>query len=164
MANASMRQHPGVNPDPKLTRHASEILFFDGACGLCNNTVRFVLDHERTHTLRFATLQGAIGESLLRKYPHLQGVDSIVLLIPARGGKDERVLVRSDAALHVANYMGGFWRLSSVAYLLPRRFRDAVYDFLARHRHRISSLKPSCTVSHENLRGRFLDTESSEQP
>ncbi len=119
--------------------------------------MRFVLEHERQRTLRFATLQGSFGESLLKRHPWLRNVESLVWLEPATERGPERVFVKSDGTLKVAKYLGGVWRLSALAYLIPRRIRDAVYDFVARHRHRLAGVAPQCLAPDDHTRRRFLD-------
>ena len=133
------------------------VLFYDGTCGLCNGLVRFVLDHERLRTLRFATLQGPKGEELIRRHPQLHQIDSVVWLAPGSGQERERVYVRSDAALRVAKYLGGFWRIAVLAVVVPGSLRDAAYDFVAKHRHRLTRGPAFCRLLNGKDRARFLD-------
>ena len=81
----------------------------------------------------------------------------MVWVEPAGEGRAERVLVRSDAALRVARYLGGPYHLARVAGLLPRPLRDAAYAFVARHRHRLTGGGPRCLIPPPDLRERFLD-------
>jgi len=113
-----------------------------------------VLRHDRRRTLRFASLQGAFGNRVRASHPELDRVDSVVWV---EGG---RVLVRSDAALRVARYLGGWWRLALLARALPRPLRDAGYDLIARHRHRLGGDGPQCLVPDPAVRDRFLDFQS----
>ncbi len=77
------------------------------------------------------SLQGPEGEALRAAHPWLATVDSLIW-VDAAGA---RVLVHSDAVLEVGRYLGGGWRLAArVARLVPRRLRDRVYRFIARHR------------------------------
>src|SRR5215813_8230825 len=39
---------------------APPVLFFDGECGLCNNSIRWLIDHDRRRVLRFAPLRPII--------------------------------------------------------------------------------------------------------
>jgi predicted DCC family thiol-disulfide oxidoreductase YuxK len=129
------------------------VLLFDGACGFCRAAVGFILQHEKRHDLRFARRQGAFAAAVLARHPELPGIDSVVWLEPARDGMTERILVRADAALRVAEYLGGWWRGAIVARLLPRRWRDAAYGLVARHRRRIPA-----SVSRDRLApDRLLD-------
>jgi predicted DCC family thiol-disulfide oxidoreductase YuxK len=133
------------------------ILLYDGACGFCAGSVQLVLRHDRRHTLRFAALQGAYGTALRARHPELEGVDSMVWVEPDEAGGEGRVMVRSDAALRVARYLGGWWNLTLIGGLLPRRVRDALYNLIARHRHRLLDTDPSCLLPEPEVRERFLD-------
>jgi predicted DCC family thiol-disulfide oxidoreductase YuxK len=81
----------------------------------------------------------------------------VVWFEPASGERSERVLLRSDAALRVAAYLGGWFHLARVATVLPRAVRDAAYDLVARHRHQLTGEAPSCLIPAPDARGRFLD-------
>jgi predicted DCC family thiol-disulfide oxidoreductase YuxK len=116
-----------------------------------------VLRHDRLRTLRFAALQGAYGTGLRARHPELEGVDSMVWVEPNRAGNAERVLVRSDAALRVARYLGGWWSLALLGRVLPRPIRDSLYNLIARHRHSLLETDPSCLLPEPEVRERFLD-------
>lgn len=133
------------------------VLLFDGTCGFCASRVRMILRHDRRGTLRFASIDGAYGRGVRARHPELTSIDSMVWVEPAAGGGPERVWVRSEAALHVARYLGGFWRLALAGALLPQRLRDAAYDLVARHRHRWPGAGDSCVVPTPEMRARFLD-------
>jgi predicted DCC family thiol-disulfide oxidoreductase YuxK len=133
------------------------ILLYDGACPLCANSVRLILRHERQRTLRFGSLQGLAGTAVRARHPELDGVNSMVWVEPAADGGQDRLLVRSDAALEVASYLGGFWRLAASARLLPRVVRDTAYDLVARHRHLLSGPADRCVRPSAADRHRFLE-------
>jgi predicted DCC family thiol-disulfide oxidoreductase YuxK len=136
---------------------ASPVLLYDGTCGFCAESVQLVLRHDRRRTLRFAALQGAFAAGVRARHPELARADTMVWVDPADEAGPERVLLRSDAALRVARYLGGWFHLARVAAILPRRIRDAVYDLVARHRHQLLSDGPSCLVPGPEVRERFLD-------
>lgn len=139
-----------------MTRATAPVLLYDGSCGFCQASVQFVLRHERRATLRFAPLQGDLGAALRARHPVLDGVDSVVW-VEDPGGPHERLLLRSDAALRVAGYLGGWWRLVAAAAVLPRFLRDGVYRLVARHRHRILRGGEACELPAPDQRDRFLD-------
>ena len=134
---------------------AGPVLLYDGTCGFCAESVQLVLRHDRRGTLRFAPLQGALGVAVRSSHPELDGVDSMVWVEPEGAGS--RVLTRSDAGLRIARYLGGWWRLAGAARLVPRPLRNAAYDLIARHRHRLLAGGPSCLVPAPEDRARFLD-------
>ena len=134
------------------------VLLYDGVCGFCNKSVQMVIDRDRRGEMRFAALQSAYGLAVVARHAELRGVDTLVYVesLPAGG---ERVYVRSEAALKVASYLGGFWRLALAAKLLPRGLRDYFYDLFARQRYRLFGKYDSCMLPPPEVRSRFLDVE-----
>jgi predicted DCC family thiol-disulfide oxidoreductase YuxK len=137
----------------------SALLLYDGSCGFCARSVQFVLRHEtRRRTLRFAALDSAIGLEIRARHPSIEGVDSVVWVDAVESDGSEQVLVRSAAVLRVLKYLGGFWRgLAGLGAIVPRALSDAVYDFIARHRHKLTRGNPACLVPTPDQRERFID-------
>jgi predicted DCC family thiol-disulfide oxidoreductase YuxK len=133
------------------------VLLYDGTCGFCAGSIRFVLGRDRKRTLRFAALDSAFGRAALQRHPEVRGVDSVLWLEPVRGSRPEEVFTRSNAALRVTAYLGGIWRLGAAGRIVPRPLRDAVYDLVAKHRHRLSRGGEQCLVPSPEQRARFLD-------
>ena len=132
------------------------VLLYDGECGMCADGVQRVLRYDHQGTLRFAPLQGAFASAVKARHPELAQVDSMVWVEPAGDGT-ERLFVRSAAGLRIARYLGGLWNIFLVGYAIPGSWRDAVYDFIARHRHHLSGKAESCLVPSPDIRNRFLE-------
>lgn len=124
---------------------------------MCNKSVQTILKHDRKGTLRFAALQSDYGQRAIDKHPELKGVDSMILLEPSDRSGDEKAFARSTAALRIASYLGGFWKLFLIGYVLPRVVRDWLYDFVARNRYKIFGKNESCMLPPPNASERFLD-------
>jgi predicted DCC family thiol-disulfide oxidoreductase YuxK len=137
------------------TSGAAPVLLYDGVCGFCNKTVQMILDRDRRGTLRFAALQSDYGRAVVGRHRELEGVDSVVFVEPSAEG--ERVYVRSEAALKVAAYLGGFWKVFLAAYVVPRPLRDYLYDLFARNRYRFFGKSEQCMLPPAEARARFLD-------
>ncbi|HEX2217535.1 MAG TPA: DCC1-like thiol-disulfide oxidoreductase family protein [Gemmatimonadales bacterium] len=132
------------------------VLFYDGTCGFCAESVQLVLRHDRRGTLRFAALDSTFARTVLARHPEVAVVDSVVWFEPADDSTGERLLTRSAAARRVARYLGGAWRLAGLAGLIPRFFRDSLYDLVARHRHGLVRGGRQCLVPSPDQRARFL--------
>jgi predicted DCC family thiol-disulfide oxidoreductase YuxK len=135
-----------VGADQGLTR-----LFYDGGCGLCHAAVRFVARHDAEGRIRFAPLGGATFHRLVPA----SGTplpDSLVVLTP-----EHRLLVRSDAAIHLLCSLGGIWSLwAALLKAVPRILRDCLYDLVARvRRHLFRPPRDTCPVMPGVLRDRF---------
>lgn len=71
----------------------------------------------------------------------------------------DRVLVRSDAVIAAARYLGGVWgALAGMGALIPRPIRDRCYRAIATHRHRLGG--PACVIPTPEQRTRFLEVEA----
>lgn len=114
------------------TAEGPEILFYDGYCALCHRAIKFVLRFDdEGRAFRFAPLQGETFERMVPPARRTGLPDSIVVL--THGGQ---LLVKSDAFIHILRRLGGGWvRLASILEVIPRKLRDAVYDFVARVRY-----------------------------
>ncbi|QZY46504.1 thiol-disulfide oxidoreductase DCC family protein [Mycolicibacterium austroafricanum] len=140
----------------EVTHRPAPVLLYDGVCGVCNSAVQTILRLDRRGTLRFAALESGFAEGVIVRNPALDGVDSMVF-VDNPGGPDERVTVKSAAALRVAEYLGGPWRALLVAGVVPARLRDRLYDGFARIRYRIFGTHDTCPIPAPDVRARFLD-------
>lgn len=135
----------------------SALLLYDGSCGFCARSVQFVLRHEGARrSLRFASLQSPTGAEIRARHPALNAIDSVIWY--EAGRSRDVVLIRSRAVLRVLAYLGGVWSvLGWLGAIVPRVIRDRVYDFIARHRHKLIRGAPSCVIPTAEQRPRFVD-------
>lgn len=127
------------------------VILFDGFCGLCDRAVCFVLARDKRRHFRFAPIQSAIGQQMLRPLGYAsEWVDSVALVV------DGRVYLQSDAALHILGRLGWPWSMAQVFLIVPAVVRDAVYKFVARNRYRWFERFPACRVPNAHERDRFL--------
>jgi predicted DCC family thiol-disulfide oxidoreductase YuxK len=132
--------------------HPEPIVLFDGVCKFCNASVNFLIDHDRHSRLRFAALQSSAGQALLHRFGlRTDDFDTVVLVEGAHCSN------RSTAALRIAGYLGGPWRLLAGFLLLPAFLRDPLYNLLAGNRYRWFGRLDACRVPTPELRARFLD-------
>lgn len=121
-------------PTPPVT---GPVLLFDGECGLCHRCVRLLLRLDRRGRLRFAPLQSPAAQAYLRA----QGLpvadfDSLVFVVDWAAAAPPRL--RTDGVLAALRLCPGAGRmLAAVLGLVPGRWRDAGYRFIARWRYRI---------------------------
>jgi predicted DCC family thiol-disulfide oxidoreductase YuxK len=140
-----------IPPRPAAGAAGRETIFFDGTCGLCHRTVRFVLAEERgPDTFDFAPLA---SEAFRKALGHATGLPDSVVLLAADG----RPLVRSAAALRVLARLGGWWRLiAAILRAVPAPLLDRSYDALARVRRRLFRRPAAaCPALPPRLRARF---------
>jgi predicted DCC family thiol-disulfide oxidoreductase YuxK len=136
------------------------ILLHDGHCRLCDAAVQLVLALDRRQRFRFAARDSEAARARLAAVGVTlpsTGPGSVVLL---DGG---RVFLRSEAVLGIASRLGAPWSFAGIARVLPRRWRDALYDALARHRHRLGGRLATCRIPDAAVRARFLDADERTQ-
>jgi predicted DCC family thiol-disulfide oxidoreductase YuxK len=101
--------------------------------------------------MRFATLQGRFGDEARAALPVLANVDSVVLL------HREGAWTHSTAVMEVGRYLGGFWSVATIGYVIPRPVRDWLYSLVARVRYRVFGRSDTCQIPPAATRHRFLD-------
>jgi predicted DCC family thiol-disulfide oxidoreductase YuxK len=109
------------------------IVFFDGDCGLCSVSVRFLIKCDSHQHLYFAPLQGVTAQAILPQ----QYCESLRTMVYQRVSVDGQptLLIRSEAVLQALIDTGSAWRhLAKIARLLPLSLRDWGYDRIADNR------------------------------
>lgn len=139
------------------TPSGNPIVLYDGVCGLCNRLVQFILKRDRTDRFLFASLQSGFAATLLARHgADARDLDTFYVVID-NGQPGERVLMRSDAILHVVKTLGGIWSLAGIGRILPKAIRDAMYRTVARNRYRVFGKHESCMLPSPEHRAKFLD-------
>ena len=128
------------------------IVLFDGYCTLCDGAVRFILERDPAAVFRFAALQSEAAQTRLRAAGAPTVLPDSVLLLDPDG-----LHARSDAALRIARQLRRPWpMLARVALLVPRRWRDALYDLVARRRYAWFGRRETCRLPTPDEAARFL--------
>jgi predicted DCC family thiol-disulfide oxidoreductase YuxK len=125
-------------------------------CGFCDRAVDWLLEHDRSERLHFASLQGETAAALRRRHPEIpDDVDTMVYVeIDAEG---EQVHLRSDAVFRILAELTGPWRRLAWLRWIPGPLADAGYRFFARRRYRLfGKLDDECRVPLPGERARFV--------
>lgn len=132
------------------------IVVFDGQCLLCNGWVQFLLQHDRSQRIRFASIQSAVGQQLLARVGlQVEGLQTLLVI------DGERSWQHTAAILRVLHALGWPWRLAWVGWLVPAPLRDALYRWVARNRYRIWGRSATCMLPAPEHRARFLEQDAS---
>lgn len=111
------------------------LIRFDGGCVLCRRWVRFLLARDRAGRLRFAPLE--------------EPGDTVVVETA------EGTFHRSDAVIEIVRRLPAPWRWAAALRVLPRAWRDALYAWVARNRHRWFGRDDRCMILPPEWRDRF---------
>lgn len=127
------------------------VVLYDGTCGLCHRSVKWILRHERDHELQFAPLQGDTAAQLRAAHPEIPAsVDTVILV------DDGRVHLRSKAFLYTAKHLRAPWRWAYAIRWFPGFLMNVGYRFIARIRYRIWGRADACELPSPEQRARFL--------
>jgi predicted DCC family thiol-disulfide oxidoreductase YuxK len=133
------------------------IVLYDGVCGLCNRAVQFLLKRDRHDRLQFASLQSDVAARVLQRH----GMDpkslDTVYAVLNYGEPNETLLAKGDAFLFFTKVIGGIWSVARVGRIIPRRIRNWLYDFIARHRYQVFGKSESCMLPDPKQRHKFLE-------
>jgi predicted DCC family thiol-disulfide oxidoreductase YuxK len=116
------------------------IVYFDGTCGVCDQTVNLLMRLDRAQCLAFAPLQ---GETARRALPDELRVNpqSVVL------SEGTAIYRESSAVVRILWRLSGLWKAVAVLlWLVPAPLRDALYRLVARNRYRILGTKTVCRL------------------
>jgi predicted DCC family thiol-disulfide oxidoreductase YuxK len=143
----------GYRHDPAVPKFPDErpIIIFDGYCAMCSGFARFVLRHDRRGLFRLVPAQSALGRALYVHYG-LDPVDYETNILLENGV----AWFKAEGSIRTAERLGLPWRLAAAARLLPRAWREALYDAVARNRLRIFGKREVCYVSDPQYADRFL--------
>lgn len=127
---------PCAAPHPST----QQLILFDGICVLCSHWYRFVTKRDPDCRYRFIAIQSDEGRALAQAH-HIDPDDPATFILVGDG----RTYTRSDAALRILASLP-WWRWVAVLRIFPERWRDAVYDMIARNRYRWFGKRETCLM------------------
>lgn len=97
---------------------------------------------DKQELIDFAPLQGKLAQDIgLNRQTNAQRT-SVVLMCEENG----KIFTRSDACIQVASMLGGPFRWLCLARLIPKTFRDRIYERVAYNRRRLVWPGDSCSL------------------
>ncbi len=132
------------------------VILYDGVCGLCDRTVKFVLKHDHEGKFLLAPRQSGFARALLLRRGRDPENMGSVILVKNPGTPEETLLEKSDASLGIAETLGWPWKLATFVRVLPRGLRDFCYGIVARYRYQIFGKFDQCRIPTGPERSRFL--------
>lgn len=124
------------------------VLFFDGDCALCNQSVLFILKYERSASMDFASLQ---SDYALKQFRDQKLPDSLVFI------ENDQIFVKSEAVFEILKHLKGWPKLFKIFNFLPTAFLNVIYDFVARYRKNFFGTSTHCGLTSKVNRSRFAD-------
>jgi predicted DCC family thiol-disulfide oxidoreductase YuxK len=127
------------------------VILFDGVCNLCNASINFILERDKTDRFLVGAIQEGPGQRLLRQFKVPPAyLDSVILI------EQQRIYFRSSAALRISRHLSGPWPMLYPLIVLPRFIRDGLYDWIGKNRYRWFGKNNTCRVPTPEERAKFL--------
>ncbi|MBV5342097.1 DUF393 domain-containing protein [bacterium] len=126
-------------------------VLFDGDCALCTKSVQFLLRHNKSENLTFASLQSGFGKEILSISGFSTSGQDTLLFV-----QGNEVFSHSTAALKISAHLRFPWFLVEYLLIIPPFIRDFLYRFIARNRYRWFGKRSVCLTGVKNQKSRFL--------
>ena len=127
------------------------LMLFDGVCRFSSTSVRLVSRFDKAGVIRFTPIQSPYGRQLAKRHG-LDPDDPTTFVFFEHG----EARLRSDGALAILARLKAPWRWLAASRVLPRRWRDGAYDWLAANRYRLFGRYDACMVPPPELTARFV--------
>ena len=128
-----------------------QIILFDGVCNFCSFWVNFVIKRDRKDLFRFAALQSEKAKELISKFNFDASILDTFILVAGN-----KIFTKSTAALMICKQLNGLIKILYPFIILPKFFRDFIYDLVAENRYKLFGRKESCRVPTEEEKLKFL--------
>lgn len=106
--------------------------------------------YEHSPHLKFCSLSSEIAEEHFFSHKFDYSIDSIILF------KNGTYYSKSDAVLELIPFLKPSFMVLKLGWIVPRVVRDAVYDLIAKHRHKIIKQNDTCHIPTIDISKRFL--------
>ena len=129
-----------------------QIILFDGVCNFCNFWVNFVIKRDKKDLFRFASLQSEKAKELTSKCNiDTLKLDTFILLI------EDKFYTKSTAALRVCKELSSPIKILFPLIIIPKFFRDFIYNMIAKNRYKFFGKRESCRVPTMEDKLKFLE-------
>lgn len=131
------------------------VVFYDGACGLCDFIVQRLIKADKKEIFLFAPLQGKTAAAKLKLLPQSVTSKDSLILVENFNQPNESVLIYGKAALRILWLLGGIFSLPGMLSFLPGFLFDWAYRLVAKNRARFVK-SDRCFIPENNQKGRYL--------
>lgn len=113
--------------------------------------MNFIIKRDAKDIFRFASLQSEEAKKITKKFNFDNSSLNTFILVA-----DEKLFTKSTAALLVSKELKSPAKIIFPLIILPKFFRDFVYDMIAKNRYRIFGKRDTCRIPTEEEKRKFL--------
>ena len=107
----------------------NNVVFFDGYCNLCSNSVLFIIKNENLDELRFTSINSIFSKKFFKKN-NINELEVNSILYLSNG----KLYDKSDAALEISARLKFPYKLFYLFKIIPKFLRDKIYLVVANNR------------------------------
>ncbi|MBS1993168.1 MAG: DUF393 domain-containing protein [Cyanobacteria bacterium SZAS LIN-3] len=144
------------------TDTTTEIILYDGVCGLCNRFIKIVVDRDPRQHFQFASLQGDLAASILKSMGKDPALLKSIYLVSGYGTGTVTLKAKAEAAVAIFGKLEGPIHFLKYLRFIPLPILNLGYDIVASNRYRIFGRLDACPMPKPGDLERFLDHKSPE--
>jgi predicted DCC family thiol-disulfide oxidoreductase YuxK len=105
------------------------IILFDSDCVLCSRSISYIFNRDERGKFKFSSLSSFFSQKIIENHPELNQTDTVVLW------REGKIYTKSDAVIQILEGLGIREKIAAkILKLLPKFYRNALYDWVARNR------------------------------
>lgn len=120
-------------------------ILFDSKCNLCSKTVKRVMKLDKNKLFTFISNKSEYGKNIISK----NNLNSITTETIVLFTTENKFLIKSDAALSIAVKLNPLFLIFNILFIVPKKIRDRVYDYVAKNRYKWFGENESCDITNE---------------
>ena len=115
-------------------------ILFDSKCNLCSKTVKRVMKLDKNKLFTFISNKSEYGKNIISK----NNLNSITTETIVLFTTENKFLIKSDAAISIAVKLNPLFLIFNTLFIVPKKIRDRVYDYVAKNRYKWFGENESC--------------------
>ena len=120
-------------------------ILFDSKCNLCSKTVKRVMKLDKNKLFTFISNKSEHGINIISK----NNLNSITTETIVLFTTENKFLIKSDAAISIAVKLNPLFLIFNILFIVPKKIRDRVYDYVAKNRYKWFGENESCDITNE---------------
>ena len=120
-------------------------ILFDSKCNLCSKTVKRVIKLDKNKLFTFISNKSEYGKNIISK----NNLNSITTETIVLFTNENKFLIKSDAAISIAVKLNPLFLIFNILFIVPKKIRDRVYDYVAKNRYKWFGENESCDITNE---------------
>jgi predicted DCC family thiol-disulfide oxidoreductase YuxK len=128
---------------------SKHIVFIDDECIFCNFWGNYIAKNDKSNGILISSSSSKIFDEVKKNHSNFPNPSDTIILY-----YEGQYFTKSTAVIMIANNMKSWYFILSVGYLIPKKIRDLIYDFIAKRRKSI--MKNDCVIEELRNREKFI--------